>query len=124
MSIAYVIFGFEWSTNEQGAAPEICKYQVAKVFYGEHDYLPMLVNSEFVTWKQLARNEVWRQVVQTTVLNDMPIETIEWLIKTFDKASTAQWYYLSEDEYNEWVEWADGDGADEVTITEIKSEYC
>lgn len=122
MKTKYVIYGYEFSTNEKGAAPEVCQYQVAEVFYGEHDNVTMLIHSDFSFWKSTTRAKVWKQVYQEQDLNEYPPDALSYLIKDFDKLSTAHWYFLSENEYNEWVEWARGDGAKEVTISKIYSK--
>lgn len=121
MKTKYVIYGYEFSTNEKGAAPEVCQYQVAEVFYGEHDNVPMLIHSDFSFWKSLTRARVWKRVNQEQDLNVCTPDALIYLIKDFDKLSTAHWYFLTESEYNEWVEWAKGDGANEVTISKIYS---
>lgn len=122
MKTKYVIYGYEFSTNQKGAAPEVCQYQVAEVFYDEHDDVTMLIHSDFSFWKSSTRAKVWKRVYQEQDLNACTLDALTYLIKDFDKLSTAHWYFLTENEYNEWTEWAKGDGANEVTISKIYSK--
>lgn len=103
---AYVIYGYEWSTDEKGAAPEVNRYRVAQVDYTEHDDLKMAIHSDFTYWKSKAREEVWKEVTRPLKLNEWGTGEILHLIQTFDKTAIAEWYFLNEDEFNEWVEWA------------------
>ena len=105
MKTKYVIYGYEFSTNEKGAAPEVCQYKALQISYGKHEDLKMAIHSDFTFWKSLTREKVWKEVYKMTNLNEMTPDALEYLIKDFDVHSTAHWYLLDEDEFNEWVEW-------------------
>lgn len=117
---AYVIYGYEWSTDEKGAAPEVNRYRVVQVDYTEHDDLKMAIHSDFTFWKQRARESVWKEVTRSVKLNELGTGELLHYIQTFDKHVTAQWYFLTEDEFNEWVEWAEEGHDNDVEVWAIQ----
>jgi hypothetical protein len=117
MARAYVIYGYEWFTNEKGAAPEVCRYKVLQIDYEEHEDLKMAIHSDFTFWKSLTREKVWKEVYKAFDFNEMTPDALSNLIKDFDTHSIVHWYILDEDEFNEWVHW--GEDHSEVEIAAL-----
>ena len=111
---AYVIFGYEWATEEKGAAPEVCRYKVLEISYTANSWLQIQVNNEFLCWKDSIKEEIWKEVIGTPTIASY--HQLAEMFKSFDKSSSSSWYFLNEEEFQEWKEWAEGEGAGEVEI--------
>lgn len=116
---AYVIYGYEWSTDEKGAAPEVNHYRVAQVDYTEHDVLKMAIHSDFTMWRHSTREKVWKEVTRSMKLSEWGTGELMTYIRSFEKNATAHWYFLTEEEFQEWVAWAE-EGHDEVEVCSIQ----
>ena len=118
---SYVIFGFEWSTKQRGAAPEVSEYKVLKVLSNDSaDNIKFPINSVFLQWREQAQNKVWRQIADSFDFSESFSASREF-IKTFFKNSDACWYFLSEDEYKEWLIWKEEGGAVEEGTLDLTS---
>lgn len=116
---AYVIYGYEWSTDEKGAAPEVNHYRVAQVDYTEHDDLKMAIHSDFTMWRHSTRERVWKEVTRSMKLSEWGTGELMTYIRSFEKNATAHWYFLTEEEFQEWVAWAEG-GDEEVEVCALQ----
>ena len=119
MKEAYVIFGFEWTTNERGAAPEISEYRVVKVIYSDKDWLEVGINTHYLDWLREAKERVWARIIHEYTARSY--EKLSALIKDFEESCETCWYFLDQIEYNEWVSWAE-DSDDIVVETYYLSE--
>lgn len=115
MNTTYVIFGFEWTTDELGAAPEFSQYKVLKVLYSGNDAPNIQINNEFLAWREEARESVWSNFLSSTFAKSSYAAALN-LIRDFKKNSKSCWYTLTEIEYNEWCEWAGSIDNDEIEV--------
>lgn len=101
MNPVYAIFGYEWSTNEKGAAPEISEYLALEVIPKETSWVKIAVNCEFLRWKTTARQKIWEKIYPRNVTS---YDEIANAIESLKRNSETSWYFITKEEFDSWVE--------------------